>query len=176
MLFRSHPERAVNKRNDVHREEMLAHMLNELGDRDDLVAKCVPDYPPYGKRILLDNGWFAALRRPHVVLVDTPIERVDGSAIVTNDGGRHDVDVLVLAGLYSHRIFAGSLSADVTLSFWLAAFSLFCFLSLALVKRYAELHALLASNAPTICNTVPISCRIWGGTGKIGAPAFVSPR
>ena len=92
-----HPERAVNKRNDVHREEMLVHMLNELGDRDDLVAKCVPDYPPYGKRILLDNGWFAALRRPHVELVDDSIERADGSAIITKNGGRHDVDVLVLA-------------------------------------------------------------------------------
>ena len=92
-----HPERAVNKRNDVHREEMLAHMLNALGDRDDLVVKCVPDYPPYGKRILLDNGWFAALRRLHVELVDDSIESVDGAAIITRNGNRHDVDVLVLA-------------------------------------------------------------------------------
>ena len=92
-----HPERAVNKRNDVHREEMLAHMLNALGDRDDLVVKCVPDYPPYGKRILLDNGWFAALRRLHVELVDDSIESVDGAAIITRNGNRHEVDVLVLA-------------------------------------------------------------------------------
>ncbi len=28
--------------------------------RTDLFHKCLPDYPPYGKRILLDNGWYRA--------------------------------------------------------------------------------------------------------------------
>jgi 4-hydroxybenzoate polyprenyltransferase len=49
------------------------------------------------------------------------------------------VDVLVLAGLYTLRIFAGGIAADVPVSPWLLAFSVFLFLSLAFVKRYAEL-------------------------------------
>lgn len=53
------------------------------------------------------------------------------------------LDAIVLAGLYTLRIIAGATAAQVTLSFWLLAFSMFLFLSLALVKRYAELHALL---------------------------------
>lgn len=50
------------------------------------------------------------------------------------------VDCLTLSGLYTLRIIAGATAAAVVLSFWLLAFSVFIFLSLAFVKRYAELH------------------------------------
>ena len=49
------------------------------------------------------------------------------------------LDVIVLAGLYTMRIMAGSASVGLWPSHWLLAFSTFLFLSLALVKRYAEL-------------------------------------
>jgi 4-hydroxybenzoate polyprenyltransferase len=49
------------------------------------------------------------------------------------------VDVLALAGLYTIRIVAGSAATDIPLSFWLLMFAIFIFLSLAIVKRYAEL-------------------------------------
>jgi 4-hydroxybenzoate polyprenyltransferase/phosphoserine phosphatase len=53
------------------------------------------------------------------------------------------VDVVVLATLYTTRIIAGAAAINVRLTFWLLAFSMFFFLSLALVKRYTELHATL---------------------------------
>lgn len=49
------------------------------------------------------------------------------------------VDCLALATLYTVRIIAGGVAVSLTLSFWLLVFSVFIFLSLALVKRYAEL-------------------------------------
>jgi 4-hydroxybenzoate polyprenyltransferase len=49
------------------------------------------------------------------------------------------IDVIVLAGLYTLRIIVGAIAVSISLSFWLLAFSMFLFLSLALVKRYAEL-------------------------------------
>lgn len=49
------------------------------------------------------------------------------------------VDVLALASLYTVRVVGGAAAAQLPLSFWLLAFSIFLFLSLALVKRYAEL-------------------------------------
>lgn len=49
------------------------------------------------------------------------------------------LDVIVLAGLYTMRIMAGSAAVGIWPSSWLLAFSTFLFLSLALVKRYAEL-------------------------------------
>jgi len=54
------------------------------------------------------------------------------------------LDVLILAGLYTLRIIAGSAAIGVWPSTWLLAFSMFLFLSLALVKRYAELMAMRA--------------------------------
>lgn len=51
------------------------------------------------------------------------------------------VDCLTLAGLYTLRIIAGAAAVSVALSFWLLAFSVFIFLSLAFVKRFAELQA-----------------------------------
>jgi 4-hydroxybenzoate polyprenyltransferase/phosphoserine phosphatase len=52
------------------------------------------------------------------------------------------VDVLTLAGLYTVRMVAGGAASDVALSPWLGGFSIFFFLSLAIVKRYAELDNL----------------------------------
>jgi 4-hydroxybenzoate polyprenyltransferase len=49
------------------------------------------------------------------------------------------VDVLTLAMLYTFRIVAGAFAIDVVLSFWLLLFSMFIFLSLALIKRFSEL-------------------------------------
>jgi 4-hydroxybenzoate polyprenyltransferase len=50
------------------------------------------------------------------------------------------VDVMLLAGLYTLRIIAGSAVTAIVPSFWLLAFSMFVFLSLAMVKRHQELH------------------------------------
>lgn len=55
------------------------------------------------------------------------------------------VDVLLLAGLYSIRIFAGGTATGIPISEWLIGFSMFLFLSLAFVKRYVELDRALSS-------------------------------
>jgi 4-hydroxybenzoate polyprenyltransferase len=57
------------------------------------------------------------------------------------------VDVLVLAGLYTLRLQAGGAATTTPISHWLAGFSIFLFLSLAFVKRFAELENLRASGA-----------------------------
>lgn len=56
-------------------------------------------------------------------------------------------DCLTLAALYTLRVVAGGAAAAIALSFWLLAFSTFIFLSLAFVKRYAELRTQAASVA-----------------------------
>jgi 4-hydroxybenzoate polyprenyltransferase len=55
------------------------------------------------------------------------------------------VDCLVLAILYTLRIVAGAAAVNVPLSFWILAFSIFLFLSLAFIKRFAELQMHLNS-------------------------------
>ena len=56
------------------------------------------------------------------------------------------VDVMLLAGLYTMRIIAGAAATAIKPSFWLLAFSMFIFLSLALIKRYSELLITLQNN------------------------------
>jgi 4-hydroxybenzoate polyprenyltransferase/phosphoserine phosphatase len=53
------------------------------------------------------------------------------------------VDALSLAALYTLRILAGGAAAGLHASFWLLAFSMFLFLSLAFVKRFSELRLML---------------------------------
>jgi 4-hydroxybenzoate polyprenyltransferase len=57
------------------------------------------------------------------------------------------IDVLALSGLYILRLLAGAAATGVTISHWLAGFSMFLFLSLAIVKRFAELENLRASQS-----------------------------
>lgn len=52
------------------------------------------------------------------------------------------LDVMILAGLYTHRILAGGIATDIAISAWLLGFSMFFFLSLAFGKRYVELQQL----------------------------------
>ncbi len=52
------------------------------------------------------------------------------------------INVLLLASLYTMRIVAGAFAINVTVSSWLLLFSTFVFLSLALVKRCAELEVM----------------------------------
>ena len=57
------------------------------------------------------------------------------------------VDVMVLAILYTTRIFAGALAGSVELSPWLLVFSMFLFSSLAFVKRFSEIQLLHLKNS-----------------------------
>jgi 4-hydroxybenzoate polyprenyltransferase len=50
------------------------------------------------------------------------------------------VDVIVLSGLYTLRLVAGGAAAQVKISPWLGGFSVFLFLSLAMLKRFSELQ------------------------------------
>jgi len=92
-----HAARSMNRRNDRHREVMTKYLLSQLEGRDDLIAKCLPDYPPYGKRILIDNGWYESLRRDNVDLVTEAVARVDGPEVITESSARYKPDVIVLA-------------------------------------------------------------------------------
>ena len=92
-----YPDRAVNKSNDRHRQELTDFIVSELKDRPDLVEKCVPTYPPYGKRILLDNDWFRTLTKPNVELVTDAIDHFAPEGIVTADGKLRRADIIVIS-------------------------------------------------------------------------------
>ena len=89
--------RSINKINAGHRRFFTRYMEEELGGDADLLDKTLPSYPPFGKRMLLDNGWFRTLKRDNVDLVVDPIERVVANGVITASGRHIEVDVLILA-------------------------------------------------------------------------------
>jgi 4-hydroxyacetophenone monooxygenase len=91
------PDVSLNARNHAIRENMIRHMEAELDGRPDLLAKVVPHYPPWGKRMLRDNGWFKMLRRDNVELIAAGVARFEPDAVVDENGERHPVDVVILA-------------------------------------------------------------------------------
>lgn len=91
------PNRSMNRINERHRLEIEDYIRAELEGHDDLIDKCMPDYPPFAKRILIDNGWFSTLRKPHVTLVTDAIEAVVPAGIQTENGEEHCFDVIIYA-------------------------------------------------------------------------------
>ena len=99
------PQQSLNHRNERFRVNMIRHMQNVVGDDPELLEKVTPKYPPYGKRMLIDNHWFKMLTRDDVDLVDDGIDRVTAAGIITADGATHEVDVIVLAtGFQAQRM------------------------------------------------------------------------
>lgn len=92
----AHPERSLNKINDGHRAFFTDYIHEQLAGRDDLIKASVPTYPPFGKRMLLDNGWYRALTRDHVTLVTDPVVEITDVGVRGASGGEHRADVVVL--------------------------------------------------------------------------------
>ncbi|MCZ7577529.1 MAG: NAD(P)/FAD-dependent oxidoreductase [Dehalococcoidia bacterium] len=73
---------AVSEANDQLRMLLTGYLQMQFGDRPDLLEKVLPKYPPAAKRLVLDNGiWAATLKRDNVHLV------TDGIREVTATGG-----------------------------------------------------------------------------------------
>ena len=92
-----HPDRSINEANERHRIFLTNYITQELGDRTDLLEATVPTYPPYLKRPLIDNGWYRAITRSNVELVDTGVARITPHGVVDARGVEHQADILVYA-------------------------------------------------------------------------------
>ncbi len=90
-------DRSLNKMNDSHRAYFTQYIVSEIGDRTDLREKVVPPYPPFGKRMLMDNGWYRMLRNENVQLVSAPIVEIKPDRVTTKDGKEYEADVLIVA-------------------------------------------------------------------------------
>ena len=96
---------SINEKNDRIRQAMVRYATRELEDRPDLLAKVIPTYPPYGKRVLADPGWFRMLKRDNVELVTEGIAAIEKNGLHTNDGRLIEADILVMAtGFHAGRM------------------------------------------------------------------------
>jgi 4-hydroxyacetophenone monooxygenase len=90
------PKGSVSAPNDMLREMLTACLKMQTGEDEAFFKKCLPTYPPGGKRSVRDNGvWIAALRQPNVELVTDPIAEITPNGIKTKDGKEYAVDVII---------------------------------------------------------------------------------
>lgn len=82
--------------NQIGKRVCEGHLRRQVKDPE-LRAKLTPDYDFGCKRPTFSNTYFPTFTRPHVDLETTTIDHVDATGIVTTDGDRADLDVLVLA-------------------------------------------------------------------------------
>ena len=84
---------------------MEAYIREQAGDDLELADALVPDYPPGGKRPVLDDGsWISALKRDNVTLETRAITEVVPGGIRTTDGTVHEFDVIIYGtGFHADR-------------------------------------------------------------------------
>ncbi len=102
------PKRSVNATNDAHRQYFTKYVISELGHRQDLLKDVLPDYPPFAKRMLLDNGWYRTLTRDNVRLIPHHLSEVHENELVAGNGGTAQADVVILATGFKASELLGS--------------------------------------------------------------------
>ena len=96
---------AVSAGNDFVRS-MLLDVLRAQVEDDALFEKMVPHFPPFAKRALRDDGrWAAAMSRPDVDLVTTPIAEITAQGVRTADGEERPADVVIYGTGFSASAF-----------------------------------------------------------------------
>lgn len=88
---------SVSAVNEAMRQYAMSYLEAKFADRPDLLEKLTPDYPIFGRRIVLDGGWCDALKQENVTLETARIERITENGIRMEDGREYPVDVMVFA-------------------------------------------------------------------------------
>jgi len=100
---------SISAHNEAVRQYCLGYLQTKLGGRPDLLEKLTPDYPVFGKRIVLDAGWIDMMVRDNVTLESDPIEKITADSIITRSGHEHKIDILICATGFNVAKMLGSL-------------------------------------------------------------------
>ncbi|MDT5095520.1 MAG: 4-hydroxyacetophenone monooxygenase [Mycobacterium sp.] len=78
--------------------EMLVAWIRALTNDEEVLEKVIPKYPPFGKRMLQDNGtWLRTVQRDDVELINDRIAEITADGVTTADGVHRPADVLIWA-------------------------------------------------------------------------------
>ena len=102
---------SINQENDEMRQLFTEAMLAQISDKS-LVEKVIPDYPPFGKRMLQDNGaWLKALHLPNVTLLPEGVEQM-GSRGIFSSGKELEFDTIIFATGFNAQEFFDPIEID----------------------------------------------------------------
>jgi 4-hydroxyacetophenone monooxygenase len=89
---------SVSEMNHQLRELLTAYIGGTLAEAPEVLANAIPDYPPGGKRMVIDDGnWLRALMRDNVHVVTDPIEAITPAGIRTEGGLEEAFDFIIFA-------------------------------------------------------------------------------
>lgn len=108
LIWRGDPWRPGSAAYELGRLGALAFIEQQLEGRPDLIKAVTPDYPFWGKRLVLNSTFYAALKEPNVELVPRAVKSVTPTGIVDVDGVERDVDVLVMATGFKTTDYLGT--------------------------------------------------------------------
>lgn len=87
----------VNAMSDQLRADLTEYIKVQTDGDQELIDQLIPDYAPFSRRPVVDNGWYKSLTRDNVELVTDGIARLTPKGIELADGRELEIDVLVTA-------------------------------------------------------------------------------
>lgn len=95
----------INERNDGMRAALTQYIRDQVQDPD-LITKLTPTWAPLARRLVVDNSWYATLRRDNVELVTEGIAEITPSGIRTSDDKERGFDLIVYStGFHTAKLF-----------------------------------------------------------------------
>lgn len=89
-------EQSVSQLNDLMRQLLAGYLGAQFAESPELLPHVIPDYPPFAKRFIRDNGvWAKTLQRDDVHLVTDQITEIVAEGVRTSDGTVHEAEVLI---------------------------------------------------------------------------------
>lgn len=88
---------SLNAENARHRQMYTQNLSDALKGREDLLQKVIPSYPPFAKRMLIDNHWCAMLQKSNVTLECATVSEIKPDGILDGNGNFHEADVIIYA-------------------------------------------------------------------------------
>ena len=98
-------DQSMNEMSEGMRQALAGYIVEELGPKAHLAPQCTPDFPVWGKRLIIDNNWYQTLARNDVALVSSGIEEIIPEGIRTADGELHKLDILIFATGFQSNLF-----------------------------------------------------------------------
>jgi 4-hydroxyacetophenone monooxygenase len=106
------PDKAhsLNAENARHRQIYIQNLSDALDGNEELLKKVVPEFPPFAKRMLIDNHWCEMLKKDNVDLVTEGVGTITKDGITDTNGDFHDADVVIYATGFKAGEFLGSMN------------------------------------------------------------------
>ncbi|ULN45309.1 NAD(P)/FAD-dependent oxidoreductase [Mycolicibacterium goodii] len=105
---RSSHARTDGRTNQRKHKAALAFLHRELGDRPDLLELATPSFPYEGRRTVVSDTYYRALRSPKVSLIPHAVKGLSRTGAIDANGDEHELDIIVLATGFDAANYLGN--------------------------------------------------------------------